>query len=320
MTTVSRKEPCPVCKRSAHESVAEAHAVHYYDCDRCGPYRMTWAAVQHVPRVVRTPEQQAVLSYAIRRMSRVHDEDAVPLNAPLITRDLMMAILNNTTLPDPPEQVNNLILWIGEHTESGEGIQIDIYRDGAVIGSATDAGASFVLGYVQSEKLVTVDAQKYVLSIKGWERHREIKRGALDSRKAFMAMQYGDAELDSVLRNCFVPAVEATGFTLKLLYEEPKAGSIDDRMRAELLTSRFVIADLTHENRGAYWEAGFAEGAGKPVIYTCKKGHIPNIHFDTNHHLTVEWDPDDLPNAGRKLKNTIRATLPAEAKLDDDEA
>jgi hypothetical protein len=77
-------------------------------------------------------------------------------------------------------------------------------------------------------------------------------------------------------------------------------------------------ADLTHDNRGAYWEAGFAEGAGRPVIYTCKKGHIPAVHFDRNHHLIVEWDPDDLPKTAARLKATIRATMPAEAKLTDD--
>ena len=54
------------------------------------------------------------------------------------------------------------------------------------------------------------------------------------------------------------------------------------------------------------------------MIYICKKGHIPKVHFDTNHHLIVEWDPDDLLKTAAKLKNTIRATLPAEAKLDDD--
>jgi hypothetical protein len=112
MTIQKRKEPCSVCKRPAHESLAKDRVVHYYDCDRCGPYRMTWEAVQHVPRVVRTPRDQAVLSYAIRRMPRVADEDARPINAPMIHRDLLVAILNNTTLPEPPDQVNNLILWM----------------------------------------------------------------------------------------------------------------------------------------------------------------------------------------------------------------
>jgi nucleoside 2-deoxyribosyltransferase len=63
--------------------------------------------------------------------------------------------------------------------------------------------------------------------------------------------------------------VAATGFILRRLDDEPKAGLIDDRMRAEIQASRFVIVDLTHMNRGAYWEAGYAEGLGKPVIYTC---------------------------------------------------
>ena len=64
----------------------------------------------------------------------------------------------------------------------------------------------------------------------------------------------------------------------------------------EIRTSRFLIADLTHENPGAYWEAGYAEGLGKPVIYTCEKKKFENqvkTHFDTNHHLTLQWDSNE---------------------------
>ena len=41
-------------------------------------------------------------------------------------------------------------------------------------------------------------------------------------------------------------------------------------MRVQIRASRFVICDLTHGNRGAYWEAGFAEGIGRPVIFVCE--------------------------------------------------
>ena len=60
------------------------------------------------------------------------------------------------------------------------------------------------------------------------------------------------------------------------------------------------------------------------MIYTCRKEVFEDSkscpHFDTNHHLTIlwEWDPDKRKEAGEKLKSTIRATLPAEAKLTDD--
>jgi len=86
--------------------------------------------------------------------------------------------------------------------------------------------------------------------------------------------------------------------------------------------SRFLLADLTHGNQGAYWEAGFAEGLGKPVIYTCEKTVFENKehgpHFDTNHHLTVLWSEDRRHQAAIDLKATIRATLPGDAKMTDD--
>jgi nucleoside 2-deoxyribosyltransferase len=96
---------------------------------------------------------------------------------------------------------------------------------------------------------------------------------------------------------------------------------IDDRLRVEIRQSRFLLADLTHHNKGAYWEAGFAEGLGKPVIYLCRKDVFEDksqgTHFDTNHHLTVVWDLENLGEAAEKLKATIRATLPGEAQISD---
>jgi len=104
------------------------------------------------------------------------------------------------------------------------------------------------------------------------------------------------------------------------LVDRPKAGLLDDRLRVEIQTSRFLIADLTHENAGAYWEAGYAERLGKQVIYTCEKEKFEEqkTHFDTNHHLTVVWDADNPHEAAEALKATIRATLPGEAKLTDE--
>jgi hypothetical protein len=157
------------------------------------------------------------------------------------------------------------------------------------------------------------------LSMEGWDYFEELIRGAKESRKAFMAMKFGDKTLDLMVEKYFKLAVEQTGFTLIRLDDTPRAGLIDDRLRVEIRTSRFLIADLTHENAGAYWEAGFAEGLVKPVIYTCekKKFEKDKTHFDTNHHLTVIWDENNPIEAAEDLKSTIRATLPDESKLTD---
>jgi hypothetical protein len=152
-------------------------------------------------------------------------------------------------------------------------------------------------------------------------RHGELKREPIDSRAAFMAMPFNNDILDRVFRDCFRPAVAATGFDLRRLDDHPAAGNIDDRLRIEIRNARFLIAELTGANPGAYWEAGFAEGLHKPVIYTCEKSCFDKPaqkpHFDTNHHLTVIWEESDLPGAVEQLKATIRETLPSEAKQRD---
>jgi hypothetical protein len=78
--------------------------------------------------------------------------------------------------------------------------------------------------------------------------------------------------------------------------------------------------DLTHGSPGAYWEAGFGEGLGRPVVYTCEKSawEKQGTHFDTNHLTHIIWDPNDLTEAQNRLVATIWATFRADAKQTDD--
>jgi hypothetical protein len=71
-----------------------------------------------------------------------------------------------------------------------------------------------------------------------------------------MAMKFGDPTLDRMFTECFKRAVAKTGFELRILSENARAGLIDDRLRVEIRQARFLVADLTHSNPGAYWEAG----------------------------------------------------------------
>ena len=48
-------------------------------------------------------------------------------------------------------------------------------------------------------------------------------------------------------------------------------------MLVEIRRARFLLAELTGDNSGVYWEAGYATGLGRPVFYTCQKGVTP--HF-----------------------------------------
>ena len=87
-----------------------------------------------------------------------------------------------------------------------------------------------------------------------------------------------------------------------------RAGVIDNIMRTEIRDSAFVIADLTHDNHGAYWEAGYAEGLGKPVVYICEREEFKTkgSHFDTNHCTTVLWSREDPDRFCQELIATLR--------------
>ena len=247
---------------------------------------------------------------------------------PFLTNQLVEDFLRQS-LPSVFEQANNLIYWLGTHAKGpGETEWIEPRTHQFIVGAKTENGFGLLVRHLfendyltgtLSEAMSAPGRAHATLTFRGWEHFEEIKRGAVESRKAFMAMQYGIAELDQVLNEVFRPAVAQTGFTLVRLDDSPRAGLIDDRLRVEIRASRFLIADLTHQNAGAYWEAGYAEGLGKPVIYTCEKEVFERerTHFDTNHHLTVTWDVADMERTAEQLKATIRATLPDVAKFED---
>jgi hypothetical protein len=273
------------------------------------------------------PEERARLSYAVRRI-------ASPGRRPIINSYMLEAVLRETVLPTPQGQLENLILWLGQK-EPFAGRRINVADEAiSAVGAVDHTGLCFIAKHALSQGLIDgkyiprsdkaepdCDLLQVSLTFAGWSLFEELKRGRSQSKTAFMAMQFGDPELDQIFASYFRPATEATGFQLKRVDEAQPAGLIDDRLRIEIRTARFLIADLSHHNRGAYWEAGYAEGLGKPVIYTCKKDVFENktegTHFDTSHHLTIVWNPDDPSDAADRLKNTIRATIPEEAQLED---
>jgi len=235
-------------------------------------------------------------------------------------------------IPKPSAQLNNFILWLGLQMGNDPGSDV-LIKSQAIIaytGSINDESLRFIVeegsdrgilqchGFANYGSTFTCQAK---LTMEGWEYYDDLKAGNSTSKQVFMAMQYGNKELDCIVKNTFKPAIQATGYDLVRLDDNNPAGLIDDRLRVEIRKSKFLIADLSHGNKGAYWEAGYAEGLGKQVIYTCNKDIFDNEekrpHFDANHHLTIVWDKNKLDEAAEELKACIRSTFPEEANMED---
>lgn len=318
---------CPVCGTADTAEYPKNGDKNRFDCKRCGEFDISGTALATLPDQLRQGvHRAALLSHDIRRMSERKKH-------PFISTDTLDSVWKVDRLPPPQEQSDDLILLIGDSQLTPEQpIRLACLYVNAWIGASLPDAKFRTLNWhlrhlYKSGLLESVETDHdsfnpvgmFQLTMSGWNNYAALKKVQNDSKVAFMAMKFGDEELNRVVSECFKPAVAATGFTLRLLTDGQGAGLIDDQLRAAILQSRFILADLSHSNNGAYWEAGFAEGLNLPVIYTCKENvwKKKKTHFDTNHMNTIIWHANNLNETAQKLKATIRATLRHEAKQED---
>lgn len=313
------RSDCPICANTNCECNRELQVEHY-NCPRCGIFDLVGTARGILPELLlRKSIDRSVLSHLIRKAQNS------PRQLQIYEVDLP-SYQNAPAVAKPREQADNLILCVG-----GNQISPDAYAKfqipalaatiGAAISGPGEAAFFWIIDHLKEENFVEEHAVPepgsvaIKLKMRGWDRYDELQHSKAASRVAFMAMKFRDETMDRVLYECFKPAVAHAGFELRALNEAQPAGLIDNQIRAAIRRARFVVADLTHDNNGAYFEAGFAEGIGLPVVYTCEreKFEARKTHFDTNHMVTIPWEINSLQDASNNLTATIRATLPTEA-------
>ena len=264
-------------------------------------------------------EQRAILSH---RICKYNYENAQQLSAGKvqffrITTQMLDSIRADGKLPSRAEQAINLIRFVGDKvSHTGETISEMPENFYAIIGSINYGEGIMLINELQERNILRDmggRAIDYVnLTLDGWNQYEAEKRGQFSGNSGFLAMQFGDDLLDLFVDTVLKPVVEnAIGCKLVDMREVATAGIIDNIMRDQIKDAKFVIADLSHDNNGAYWEAGFAEGLGKPVIYICekKKFEKKKTHFDTNHCTTVPWSRDDDEGFKQALIATLRRSL-----------
>lgn len=306
---------CPVCHEMTNENISrhEGVSADFIDCQNCGKFKISLRAKFAAEQL--DDLDRSKLSFGIWK-SQTNQEI-------LVVSTETLEGLPKSPLPTPIEQVDWLVEFLGT-TQSSPSARVTLPHRSlrAKIGAIDCESEQFTIQCAESMGLLdgtykSLPSVGIRLTLEGWIRYEKIRKGAVTSRTAFIAMPFRNDKLTQLVESTFKPAVEETGFKLKRVDDDAKAGSIDDKIRVDIRMARFLIADLTGGNNGAYWEAGYAEGLEKPVIYTCSKEYFEanGTHFDTNHHLTVDWDEKEPEAFAEKLKATIRATLPFDAKM-----
>ncbi len=313
------KEPtsgCTVCGADANIVFSNYGVGEVVNCSRCGDYRVSHIVANNVGLPFQEQKKTALVSHLIRGLQKGSARAE-------LTGEFFKSLAQRN-LPSPSEVIDNLLLWFGDNTREEPGTLFKIeYGDvglQATIGVVSAAEIDWILDNLIAQGMVNApsgsrgsDGIHGNLTLAGWTAWERLTRGRKASNFAFFARRFENEELDRVYEECLRPSALKTGYELRIVTQ--KAGSIDAVMEDEIRRCRFLIADLTDHNAGAYWEAGLAEGLGKPVIYICKNGI--KTHFDTNHRQTVFWDLGALDQTEIQLKAVIRNTLLGDAKQED---
>lgn len=237
--------------------------------------------------------------------------------------------------PTPIEQVDLFLEGLGKlYPELGKNINLSSYNNlnsqflsalSYLSYSQNHRDFDFVINYLRDNKYISKvkDTLSSQITLEGWKRFKEITKNLKeDSNKVFVAMRFTEdsdgqhSNLKSLYEK-IQKVCEETEYKALKINDKEYNNKIDDEIISEINQSRFVVCDLTCSeksgHRGSvYYEAGYAKGLGKEVIYTCDekiKENLKLIAFDILTENIIFWDENDMDGFSKKLENRIKVTI-----------
>ena len=222
-----------------------------------------------------------------------------PGNRPIVSGET----LKRMVLPDYTVGEKQLLLlkYLEEHTTPGQPTELKPHRDFPVTWSVDHVEFRFLTKVMEERELIFHHGPKpmsgelrMIIGAKGWDTLEQAARTSVLSEQAFVAMSF-HPDLTPLWEQGFIPAIEAAGFRPHRVDSTPHADRIDVKIMADIKQSRFVLADVTGQRQGVYFEAGYALGLGLNVIWSVKEEEKDKVHFDTKQYNHIRWtDPADL--------------------------
>lgn len=324
---------CTICSSPLYNQEDTGADSIRYKCYQCGEYTITDTAYASFPEHINSDYKKSSLSGWIRRnqgftITTTNSEMLENISKPNIPdRALSLLKYISMRLPDIGQtfSINNALRTVElfQRPETDVLTQEDKLNGEFVMPMVSESWSKNrnELNYLINEYLI--NSRKYLkigtandvsITPSGWIQLENTIN--VQSDIVFIASKYEET-INTFLDSYVVTAIKNAGYTPKLMRSHDHVNVIDNEMLSLIRQSKFVIADLTNNSRGAYYEAGFAHGMGLPVIFTCEKTYYEDednaIHFDTSHYPIKTWLNDNEENAEKysnELKHFIEANFP----------
>jgi len=294
---------CCICKRNDPSIVEYPHTGdgRIIECPLCGKYKIAGSA------------EACIQSPNMNLATWVRDQN----------EHGQMPIINSYTLDEvnklPDHSVLDkltILLRAIERRTKHPGFMVDLNRgeDYPLAWASCDSELYYLIGALEERGLIERPAQSMgpiehiVISSGGWEFLSSLEAQPAFADQAFVAMWFNN-EMDDAWSQGIKPAVEQAGYRAIRVDKELHVERIDAKIVADIKDSRFLIADVTGQRAGVYFEAGYAIGLNRPVIWCVRKDQLDDVHFDTRQYNHIVWEtPDELKE---KLYQLIRAVIGA---------
>ena len=296
--------PCPICKEGAEVLGTPSGSV-VYACQRCGEFEFTWEPTRSGGAVSDTI--RPYLSAATRQAT----ENGRQLKITTINVRELAELHQRTTVS---EKLDKILAFLAKKAQVPGSSHVLRYAYDYPLADARDEKEfTEYLNHLVYQGLLRAEATgngpketAYVVTINGWRQLEPVLRPGGEPGRCFVA-SWLDEQMDEPYRNGIEPAIRACGYTPVWMKDIPENKGITDRILSEIRRAEFIVADFTDQRQSVYFEAGFARGLGREIIWCCRDTDVKNLHFDTRHWGHVAWK--DSADLQEKLEASIRANI-----------
>lgn len=282
---------CPICLTASFVTVRPCgDDSNQYNCATCGPYTITGTAEATIANGKKVDPR---LSAWIREQQEF---DRPP---PEITSYTFTKMVSN--LPSYTTAQKQLVLLkaIERRTRyPGFEVKLNTWVDYVLAWAANEDEFRYLLKALEERELVVSPSKtlsgpaEVIITPEGWDYLEKQESEIPFADQAFVAMSFRN-EMDKVWAEGIKRGIENAGYRAVRVDKEPHIDRIDAKIVSEIKNSRFLVADVTGQNQGVYFEAGFALGLGRPVIWTIRKDRLDKVHFDTRQYNHIVWETTD---------------------------
>jgi len=150
----------------------------------------------------------------------------------------------------------------------------------------------YLTNYMSEQKLIMQNNNLFMVLPDGWKRIDELQKNQTDSKQAFIAIAF--SENMQKTQEAIEEGIRKAGYTPHVMNKSEHNNQIVPEILYQIKQSKFVVAEFSTNNNGAYYEAGYASGLGKEVIHICNKNNFGKEgHFDIKQKSTILWETEN---------------------------